>query len=691
MEKQQEAGSDLRRDVSTKAPRPFGRFLLGIVGIVLYFALIVLVLKIVFIIDNWPALRQAGGQAIGKALAEGARFDAAALTWLLAPALLLYYVAAVTKWRPLLFGLIAYMALLATLISLVYLADLQYFREAGKHFTYEVTVYLDNSILPVITGAFRLHPWLSWLSLLACAVVFFATWWVFRRWLKVCLLTDGRRRPAYLLTLPVLVAIGLVAARGGWQPRPLHVGNSLISPSPQVDALCLSPLYSIMSTLALPSGRPIHFYDEKSNIGTVRKMLNLDETAPYSHKFPLLRTSPGTDRGNRKNVVLFLLESWSAKEIGCLGGKKHVTPVFDGLAQEGLLFTNFFANGVRTSEGICSILCSFPNPPGKPILHRPISHQTRWRPISQILAEVGYHNIFVHGRDLQFGETEPFLWSASFHEVIDRDDFPPSDSHAEYSWPGHSDEDVIRRADEEFAAEGDHPFFGVIYTMNTHPPFVTPDGFPLAFPPDSAANKYLNSLRYSDHSLGVFFKLAGSRPYFKNTVFIFVADHARTEDRSFNLSNQHHIPFMIYAPGYVRPGTGSIVGSQVDIFPTILGLLQLKATHAAWGQDLLQSPTNQGFAVCAVGNSLRWHDAKHVLADGLSSIPPLLFNTFDDPDCSADVGDRDPRTRDELKKELRAYISLSQTLLYQDRIYPRNMPMIAGGDRSNERALPVVP
>lgn len=105
----------------------------------------------------------------------------------------------------------------------------------------------------------------------------------------------------------------------------------------------------------------------------------------------MLRRSPGTERGNRKNVVLFVLESWTARHVGALGGPSDTTPFFDGLAREGALFDHFFANGLRTPEGIFSILCSFPNQPLRRILGRASSYLVRWRTLSEILAEVGWH------------------------------------------------------------------------------------------------------------------------------------------------------------------------------------------------------------------------------------------------------------------------------------------------------------
>ncbi|MDH7500832.1 MAG: LTA synthase family protein, partial [candidate division NC10 bacterium] len=408
---------------------------------------------------------------------------------------------------------------------------------------------------------------------------------------------------------------------------------------------------------------------EESDLRMVRRLLDCDDLPPPSPRYPLRRFSSESEGGNRKNLVIFLLESWSAKDLGCLGGKAGVTPFFDGLAQKGLLFRNFFATGIRTPEALISVLYSFPNQPVRPIMGRSAIYQTHWRSLSQILSEAGYRTSFLYGRDLEFAHAREFLQFIRFDQVIDKRDFPSSAPPTGDSWAGYDDEELMHQADREFSRQGSHPFFAVISTMNTHPPFTIPKGFPRAFPPTSLSNKFLNSLHYSDYALGKFFKVAESKPYFQNTVFLLVADHARTREEV-SLSAQHHIPLLIYAPGVVKPGVREVVGSQVDLLPTVLGLLQLKASHASWGRNLLQVGEEDGFAVSVSGNEVRWRNGKYLLNDSLTDQSPFLFDIIKDPDCTTDLWEKKEKLGKGLQAQLRAYISLSQALLYQNRIHP---------------------
>jgi len=649
----------------------FIRFTTGLLGVYFFFWVLLLALKGVFVWFNWRYLRVIGYSHIVYAFWEGLCFEAATLAYLLSPALLLFYTVAATKWRLLRRIVFIYLVALSLLLSLICLTDLQYFAEAGTHLTSQATAYLNLSIVPIISGAFILHPWLSSISLVACLTIMWLSMHVMHRMIDLSLPRDA---PGFfkgcMLSLPVWLGLVVLAARGGVQGLPLNIGDCRISTNPYLNALCLDPAYSVLRSSFMPSKPEYQFYDNEFNIHIVRQLLLEDEQAAVWPEYPLLRSSVGIEQGNRKNVVIFILESWTARNVGVLGGSPKVTPFFDGIARQGAFFDHFYANGTRTQEGIFSTLCSFRDQPLVPVLHRPSSYLVHWRTLSQILAEVGYNTIFVHGRDLDFDQMSLFLKSIQFERIIDRRSFPPSAPRVGGSWPGYDDEEVMRRANEVFANEKSRPFLGVIYTMNTHTPFMTPTSHPLLFEPTNELNLFLNSLNYSDYTLKMFFELAKKEPYFKNTIFILVADHSRTED-TFNLADQHHIPFLIYAPGHVSSGVHHVISSQVDILPTVLALLRLKTLHSSWGQDILRIPEDRGFAVSIAGGEIQWHDRRYLLYDGLTAEHPLLCDLSVDPACEIDVWTQHLAIGESLKTKLRAYLSLSETLMYGDRVYPR--------------------
>lgn len=644
-------------------------------AILFYFLFVMLSLKMVFIAMNWHSFRAAGFHLVGEALLKGLRFDMAALAYVMIPVLVLYFIFVSLISRRLNRALLYYLTIFGCILSFLFLADIQYFEEAGKHFTYEALSYLDSAT-PMISGAFRLHPLLSTMSLIACIATAALTWFLSKSLFTICLYS--RPSKVYLiLFIPIWVGALVIGIRGGVQRLPLSVGDALISTNPYINALCLNPVYSTLRTLSVSSMKTYNPLQEAQYVSMVKLLLDVPNP-PISPDYPVLRLSDGNPGGIRKNVVLFILESWAGKDIGILGGNPEVTPFFDHLSQQGMFFTNFFANGLRTPEGILSTLCSFPNQPIQPIMNRPEVFLTQWRALSQILAEEGYYNIFIHGRDLNFDRMRKFLESISFHKIIDRRDFPPSSRPMLDSWPGYNDEEVMQRANEEFSHMGDRPFLGVIYTMNTHIPFPVPPDFPLLYPPTNPRQKFLNALHYSDYTLKVFFDLAKKQAYFNNTIFVLTADHAvvladqprATAFFNFNYGNQHHIPLLIYSPHDILPSCRRVVGGQTDILPTILGLLKLKVLHAAWGRDLCQVAEDRGFDVSISGNEAFFRQRRFLLVDCLTGSKPLFFDLGADPGCTRDVWGEAQPTALRMQDQLKAYVALSQKLLYENRIYP---------------------
>ena len=648
----------------------FWRFTAGFLQIVLAALGLGLLQRLLFAWRYRESLQTATADNLLTMLLRGLQLDFAVAAFMLLPALLLYHLLAATAWPLLRRLLLAYLTLVAFLIVLVGFVDLQYFDEAGKHLTYEATAYLDTTGLSVLAGEFELHPWISSISLLvSLAIPLFLFAW-FRRLLSASLPRRGRRKPAYLLALPLWLLVSVVAMRGGLQPIPINASYCAISGNPYVNGYCLNPVYSVLITTMIGGDSRYRFFDEAENSRRVLAMLGDQDSTPAMQQYPLLRISPGVTGGNRKNVVMFILESWTARDVAGLGGDESVTPTFAALSRQGLLFTRFHASGIRTAEGVFSILASFPNQPHRPVMNRPAASQVRWRSLAEILVETGYETMFINGKSLEHDNIRHFLKGLGFGLVIDRDSFPESMQMHEGSWKGFHDEESMRVAHDWFSSRGENPFFGVIYTMDTHPPFLTPDDFPLMFEPNKGANRFLNALHYSDFSLKVFFDLAREQPYFENTVFLFVADHSRTRDK-FTMADQHHIPFLIYAPGYVDAGSNTTVASQLDVLPTVLGLLNLSAPHASFGRDLITAQDN-GFAMVVAGSEVRWHQDGYLLSDALTRAPPFLCYQAEDPQCEKNLWRQNSERGERMQQRLRSYVSLSQTLLFEDRVYPRS-------------------
>jgi phosphoglycerol transferase MdoB-like AlkP superfamily enzyme len=634
----------------------------------LFFWAVLLCFKVLFAVFNWPGATAVQAQYVRVMAARAVVFHGATLAYVLAPLFVLAYLLASTGWRSIRLVLVVYAAVAAALIAAVSLADLQYFEESGKHITYEATAYLGAAGLPILRSAFDQHPWLCWSSVVAMfGLSGTAATVALRATRTIEAAQTASTFIGLLLSLSATALLFVIVARGGLSPRPLSLGDAVVSPDPYLNGLVLDAVYGVGATL-VNAARPGRYADDDV-VPVVQRLIFNGETSERRTDYPLLRVSPGTPAGNRKNVVLFILESWTGQDVGALGGEPGVTPYFDELARQGVLFDRFFAAGVRSAEGIFSSLCSFPNPPGRPVLHERDPFSRQWRCLGDILAEAGYENVFIHGRDLEFDHVRSLLQLTRFRRVIERSDFGADVPIALGRWAGYDDASVMRRAHAEFMAVRGHPFWGVIYTFNTHPPFRIPEGSPRPF-----GNAFLNALHYADDSLRVFFEAARTAPYFQNTVFILIADHARTRQTNLTVVRQHHIPLLVYAPGQLAAAVHHVVGSQQDILPTVLGLLRLEARHAAWGRDLFAVPPDSGFAVSVVGNDARWRDDRWLLSNGLTGGPPVLCDLAADPSCKRNVWAEQAAAGAALRETLRSYVSLGQIVFRENRVYPRARP-----------------
>jgi phosphoglycerol transferase MdoB-like AlkP superfamily enzyme len=303
-------------------------------------------------------------------------------------------------------------------------------------------------------------------------------------------------------------------------------------------------------------------------------------------------TSPGRDPLTRvvrrdggmlrKNVMLIGMESMGAEYMAHFGNRQNVTPHLDRLASEGLLFTQLLATGTRTVRGLEALSLSVPPTPGQSILRRP--HNAGLFTLGDVFRERGYHTRFLYGGYGYFDNMNAFFAGNGF-EVIDRTSLSSEEIHFENVW-GVADEDlfqrVLKEADRSFAAGT--PFFQLVMTTSNHRPFTYPNGVIDIF----SKTGRLGGVKYADHAIGSFVEAARRRPWFKDTLFVFVADHTAGTGGRIELDpTRYHIPLIFYAPDFVAPATYDRLASQIDVAPVLLGLLNTSYISRFYGRDVL--------------------------------------------------------------------------------------------------------
>lgn len=292
----------------------------------------------------------------------------------------------------------------------------------------------------------------------------------------------------------------------------------------------------------------------------------------------------------RLNVVLVAMESMSAKFLSHFGNDQPLTPNLDKLADQSLFFTRMYATGTRTVRGLEALMLALPPTPGQSILRRPNSDGMF--NIGTVFAQKGYATQFIYGGYSYFDNMKAWFETNGF-EVVDRANFPSKEIQFANAW-GVCDEDLFQQAlkqQEQMLAKSGN-FFQVVLTTSNHRPYTYPEG-KIDMPPKNGRE---GAIKYSDYSIGTFIESAKTKPWFKDTIFIFVADHDASVAGGTDIPVRDYlIPAIIYSPSNIASETVGKLASQIDLAPTVLGLLGFSYESKFFGEDLKVTSPNRAF------------------------------------------------------------------------------------------------
>ena len=321
--------------------------------------------------------------------------------------------------------------------------------------------------------------------------------------------------------------------------------------------------------------------------------------------------NPGEPRFN--NVMLVMIESFSADFMEAFGNKENLTPVLDGLADKSLFFNKMYATGTRTTRGLEAVTLSIPPTPGRSIVKRVGKERDLWS-LGNVLGKKGYDVRFLYGGRGYFDNMNSFF-DGNGYKIIDEPSVPDSEIGFENAW-GMADEylfeQAIKSADE--AQASGKPFFFHVMTTSNHRPYTYPDGR-IDIP--SGTNRH-GAVKYSDWAIGDFLKKARSKPWFDKTLFVIVADHTAGGAGKQDLPvSRYHIPMMIYAPKLVESKRIDTIASQIDVAPSVLSLLNMDYKSFFYGRNIFDVPAGKGRALIANYQYLGYYTA-----EGLSVLGP---------------------------------------------------------------------
>lgn len=478
------------------------------------------------------------------------------------------------------------------------------------------------------------------------------------------------------------IAVAVIASRGGLQGTVLRWGDAVFSQSTYANQMAENGVYALMDAVR-HSARPSRMVKSWKRalplaqaVGQVRQTTLLrDEVLVDQERFALMRTSGSEEQSERKkaaNVVVILMESFSARFCGATGAAFGATPHFDELARQGILFDRAFSVGTHTAQGVFGTLCSLPSLPEFEGLMKIPAGRQKFRSLPAILNEAGFETMFLYNGLFSWDNKEGFFRNQGMKRFIGRADYK-APTFLDPDW-GVCDFDVFMRAVEEFdALEKDRtPFLGVILTLSNHAPFNLPvvpglDRIEMG----GEQNQRLNGVRYADWALGQFFDKARRTRWFEETLFVLVGDHGFGIPPNLTDVNvlHTHVPLLFYGPGVLgRPAqVNHTVASQLDVLPTVLGRLGLKAAHESFGRDLFElDPKDTGHALVKRSGSstVGWieGDWMAVVTPGLPATLHRLDLGFP-PSASPDLAAENPEQLGRMKRAAESFVSAGYATL----------------------------
>jgi len=437
---------------------------------------------------------------------------------------------------------------------------------------------------------------------------------------------------------PLLARLALVAfsiysietvARGTLDHRPINPSIAFVSSNRVANEIASSGLFTIeyeaVRLLHGDSVRLAQYHAPLEEAEAERRLRDLlRRTGRFTNDSPnpyvRLVTAPAAER--RRNVVVVVMESFTGRLVGALGGSPALSPELDALSEEGLLWENCYATGERTVQGLEAVLSSFPPLPGVSVVRRSRA-RGNFETLASVLGRRGYESLFLYGGQGLFDHMSGFFRSNGFGAFLEEADFGSVSFRG--TW-GVSDEDVFRRANAEFQArwEAGRPFLGTILTVSLHSPWEFPAGRSPPLPEDTTVPRgferdELENFLYADFAVGEFMREARKLDYSRDTLFVFVGDHGvHLRGRELLPSEEYRVPLLFVGPGWLPPGRIHSVASQIDIAPTIMGLLGGDYRSAFFGRDLLASDED-GLAILVYHKrdyGVRKRDRLTVLAAG---------------------------------------------------------------------------
>ena len=569
---------------------------LFILGYALLYVGMLAILRGILILVN-PDL--AGGiplTDLARSFLVGLRFDLIIASILAAPLLLALLLPNGLGTRKL---ALVWLGTCAAVTLFAGVAELEFYREFHTRLNSIALHYLEEDPATVSSMIWHGFPVVRYLLL------WLALWLLyFYGLLRLDRLTPKLPQQGYRAAsrLPVFILMVFLAVWGGRgtlrSGPPLRWGDAFHSQYLFANHLALNGTYTLakaaMNNQQEQASKWLTALPTDTAVTLVRDMLLTPQDELLEpQQYVLLRRHTPVNRlpAPPRNIVLIMMESFSGEFVGAFGNDQGITPEFDKLATQGLLFDRFFSNGTHTHQGMFATVACFPNLPGYEYLMQQPEGQNLFSGLPVLLNHRRFNDLYIYNGHFSWDNQQGFFRSQGMSNFIGRDDFRDP-IFIDPTW-GVSDEDMFNRALQELdRMPADKPFYAILQTLSNHTPYALPEQLPVE--PVTGFGKldqHLTAQRYSDWVLGQFFARAADSPWFEDTLFVILGDHGFAITRQLAEIDllRFRVPMLILGPG-IRETYGALnhtVATQTDVVPTVVGLLGKPFVHQCWGRNLL--------------------------------------------------------------------------------------------------------
>lgn len=542
-----------------------------------------LVDRLIFVFRFWDSITESNGREVLPIFQSALRLDASMAGYVLViPAL--FWAVEIISGKSFVSPRVTliYYRFFIGLFSLIGAVNLNIYQEWGSKVNYKVFKIFIN------------YPYESTISSLetgiGLTVGIFLFQVLFFGWLVRFFIRPAHQTHAWLvrpfLSLFIL-GLTFLSVRGGWQLAPISQSMAYFSSKPILNHAAVNTSWNlaqdVVNNLAGNSG-DFHYLPEAQ----VDSILQHYQSGDSLARTEILSTK-------RPNVVFIILESFTADVVESLGGEPGISTELGQLMKQGVSFTNLYASGDRTDKGLIAVMSAFPAQATKSIISE-TDKQEHLPSVAQVFKEQGYQTSFMYGGESEFFGFKPYVLSHGFDHSTDKHAFAPEDQNSK--WGAH-DGVVLKRFKKQLG-QLKQPFFATMLTLSNHEPFEIPES--PRFPGTDLPNRFRSTAFYTDKSLGAFIRAARKEPWFKETLFVIVADHGHRlpkEKYAISEAKRFHIPLLLVGDVIKPEFRGkqmSVYGSQTDIAKTVLGQLGLDGSRFTFSQDLFATHTDSGYA-----------------------------------------------------------------------------------------------